>query len=160
MSRVIRLDDLLRPAVALVGWQFTFFQGADRMTYFIQASSTVGFDATIERVLAALKVEGFGVLSDIDVSATLKAKLDVDVPKYRILGACNPGFAHRALEAEPWLGVLLPCNVVVRETPAGRVEVAVVDPVVSLGRVGNDALEPVAGEVKTKLERALKAATA
>jgi uncharacterized protein (DUF302 family) len=111
----------------------------------------------IAKVTAALKVEGFGVLSDIDVQATLKAKLGVDTAGYRILGACNPGFAHQGLQLEDKLGVLLPCNVIVREALAGQIEVAAVDPVESLERVGNPKLAAMATEVKTRLQRTLEA---
>lgn len=126
------------------------------MSYYIPARSRHDFDVSITKVTEALKAEGFGVLTEIDVAATLKAKLGVEVPRYRILGACNPGYAHQALQMEPYLGALLPCNVIVRETPAG-VEVAAVDPVASLGRVSNRRLAEVAEEVKAKLARAVAA---
>jgi uncharacterized protein (DUF302 family) len=106
-------------------------------------------------VIAALSKEGFGVLTDIDVQATLKKKLDADTPKYRILGACNPTLAHQALQAESKLGVMLPCNVIVRQTESGGVEVASVDPVSAMERVGNPQLAPVAAQVREKLQRAL-----
>jgi uncharacterized protein (DUF302 family) len=114
----------------------------------------------ITDMTAALKQEGFGILTDIDIQSTLKQKLDADVRPYRILGACNPGFAHEALQLEDKLGVLLPCNVIVRDAGAGSTEVAAVDPVVSLGRVGNPKLTSVAEEVRKRLERALDAVAA
>jgi uncharacterized protein (DUF302 family) len=116
------------------------------------------FDAALARTREALSAEGFGILSEIDVSATLRNKLNVDFRPYVILGACNPPLAYRALGMEPDLGVFLPCNVVVYEgdTPEQSV-VAAVDPEVSLGRVGNPDLAPVAGEVKQKLQRVLAA---
>jgi uncharacterized protein (DUF302 family) len=111
------------------------------------------FDAVVERTIAALKVEGLGVLSDLDIQATLKAKLGVDFQRYRILGACNPPLALRALQAEPTIGVMLPCNVVVRETSPGKVEVAAINPLTGIGEVGNPSLSPIATEVAEKLRR-------
>jgi uncharacterized protein (DUF302 family) len=104
----------------------------------------------------ALKTEGFGILTEIDVKATLKKKLDIDVPAQWILGACNPPFAHRALGAEPDLGLLLPCNVVLRELPDGRTRVAVMDVARMMAMVGNPALTPIAGEVDARMRRVLE----
>lgn len=115
-----------------------------------------GFEQTLERITQALAKEGFGVLSDIDVAATLKKKLGVDVPPYRILGACNPQFAHRALEAEPQIGALLPCNVVVRQA-GGRTVVDIMDPLAVMQLVGKPEVESIATEVRGRLERALAA---
>lgn len=112
------------------------------------------FTETVDRVTAALAAEGFGVLTTIDVQATLKAKLDLDVEPYLILGACNPGFASQGLAAEPDLGVLLPCNVVVR-TAGGRTHVAAMDPIAALALAGNPAIEPLATEVATRIRRAV-----
>lgn len=125
------------------------------MGYSLARTVGVDFDTAVARVTAGLKQEGFGVLSDIDVQATLKGKLGIDMPRYRILGACNPAFAHQALQMENRLGVLLPCNVVVREQAPGTTEVVAVDPVVSLGRVENPALAPLAVEVRQRLQRAI-----
>jgi uncharacterized protein (DUF302 family) len=127
------------------------------MSYYLSRSLNVPFADAVTKVVGALKQEGFGILSDIDVQATLKAKLGADTPAYRILGACNPTFAHQALQLEDKLGVLLPCNVIVRAAGAGQVEVAAVDPVESLGRVGNPSLQGIAAEVRSRLQRALDA---
>ena len=114
------------------------------------------FDEAVDAVRAALGEQGFGVLTEIDLRATMKAKLDLDVPSQVILGACNPPLAHRAMQIEPSIGLLLPCNVVVRETPEGTV-VEAIDPGVLSRWSGNDALEPVADEVGRKLAAAMVA---
>ena len=123
------------------------------MSYYISKTVNGPFDAVVAEVTARLKEQGFGVLTDIDVQSTLKAKIGVDMAKYRILGACNPRFAHEALQIEDKLGVLLPCNVIVRETPDQRVEVASVDPVVAMERTGNPALRSTAEEVRQMLTK-------
>jgi uncharacterized protein (DUF302 family) len=117
---------------------------------------TVGTDVsqTIERVTQALAKEGFGILSDIDVAGTLKKKLGLDLPAYRILGACNPQFAHRALEAEPEIGTLLPCNVVVRKVGAGT-RVDIMDPLAVMQLVGKPEVATIASEVRGRLQRVL-----
>ncbi len=109
-----------------------------------------------ERVIAALKEEGFGVLTEIDMKATLKKKLGVDVRPQIILGACNPPLAHQAVQKEPEIGLLLPCNVLVYENEAGKTVVSVVDPEVMLGVVENPELTPIAAEAKARLQRALE----
>jgi uncharacterized protein (DUF302 family) len=114
------------------------------------------FDEAVEAVRAALGEQGFGVLTEIDVRATMKAKLDVDVPSQVILGACNPTLAHRALEIEPSIGLLLPCNVIVRETADGSV-VEAIDPAVLAEVTGNETLEPIADEVGRALAAAMGA---
>jgi uncharacterized protein (DUF302 family) len=114
------------------------------------------YEQAIEKVTAALKEQGFGVLTEIDVKATLKKKLDVDFRKYVILGACNPPLAHRALNTELEIGLLLPCNVIVYEENGGSV-VSIVDPISMLGVVENPELEPVAGEAQTRLQRVIEA---
>ena len=111
------------------------------------------FDSALQRVTDALKTEGFGVLTEIDVKATLKKKLDVDFRPYKILGACNPPLAHRALTADPQIGLLLPCNVVVTQNTEDTVEVSLVDPISMLGIVTNPDIEPVAQEARARLER-------
>lgn len=125
------------------------------MAYYICRIVARPFETVVEDITAALSKQGFGLLSDIDVQATLKAKLDADIGKYRILGACNPGFAYEALKLEDKLGVMLPCNVIVREMPDGRTEVACIDPVVSMQRTGNDALASTAERVRERLAGAL-----
>lgn len=115
------------------------------------------FDATIEKVIQELQKEGFGVLTDIDVAATLKKKLNQDMPPYRILGACNPPLAHRALVAEPSIGLLLPCNVVVRQDDAGKVQVEFMDPNAVLDLVNKPEVHQLASEVRQKLERVMQA---
>jgi len=122
------------------------------MAYYIETTSKQSFDKTIETTVAALAEAGFGVLSEIDVAGTLKKKLNLDKPPYRILGACNPNFAHQALDMEHNLGVLLPCNVIVRQETDGSVKVAAVDPLVQLSKTGNAALEPIAAQVRTLLQ--------
>jgi uncharacterized protein (DUF302 family) len=126
------------------------------MSYYIARTVSGPFETVVADVVERLKAQGFGVLSDIDVQATLKAKLGADMRPYRILGACNPAFAHQALQIEDKLGVLLPCNVIVRETADRRVEVASVDPVVSLGRTGNAALASTAEEVRRRLANVIE----
>ena len=117
----------------------------------------LGFDEAIETVTEELGKEGFGVLTEIDVQATLKKKLGEDMPPYRILGACNPPLAHQAVTAVPEIGLLLPCNVLVREDDEGKVHVSFMDPGSVLGLVDNPDVEPLAGQVKEKLERVLAA---
>lgn len=115
------------------------------------------FDDALARVTQALQEQGFGILSDIDVAATLKKKLDADIPPYRILGACNPPLARRAIEAEPAIGLLLPCNVVVRQDARGAVRVEMMDTGAVLALVDNPAIAQLAGEVRAKLQAALDA---
>lgn len=123
------------------------------MSYYFSKALHLSFDEAIDHVVEELKKEGFGVLTDIDVKATLKKKLDVDFRNYRILGACNPPFAHAALEAEDKIGTMLPCSVIVQETPDGAVEVAAIDPIASMQAIDNPALGGVAVEVQAKLKK-------
>ncbi len=115
------------------------------------------FAAAVERVTAALQEQGFGVLTEIDVQATLRKKLDRDFRRYKILGACNPQLAHQALEREPHIGLLLPCNVVVQETGAGDIEVSIADPQSMMRAADNPELADIAEEARTRLQRALQA---
>ena len=115
------------------------------------------FSDAVTRVTQALQGEGFGVLTDIDVAATMKKKLGQDMPPYRILGACNPPLAHRAIQAEPAIGLLLPCNVVVREDESGQVHIEFMDPKAVLELVDKPEINRVAGEVRQRLERAMTA---
>ena len=122
------------------------------MKYYNAVRVGGSFDDVVAKTRDALAGEGFGVITEVDVRETMKKKLDVDFRNYLILGACNPPLAHRALETEDKIGVLLPCNVIVQETDQG-VEVAAMDPVAAMGAIGNDDLESVAGEVKQRLDR-------
>ena len=115
------------------------------------------FDGAVRKVTEALRTEGFGVLTEIDVRQTLKKKLDVDFRRYVIFGACNPTLARRALEVEPQIGLLLPCNVVVQEAPGGGVTVSIADPRIMSQLVENPALEPVVEEAETRLGRVIEA---
>ena len=114
-----------------------------------------GFDDAIARITAALADQGFGILTEIDVKATMKKKLDLDIAPYKILGACNPGFASQAIAAEPSIGALLPCNVVVRTDPAGKTIVEFMDPLSVMQLVGRPEIETLATEVRKRLESAL-----
>lgn len=126
------------------------------VSYNLSRSLDLGLNMPISRVIAARKDKGFGILTDIDVQATLKAKIGADMPKYRVLAACNPRFAHQALQIEDKLGVLVPCNVIVRETADGKVEVAAIDPVSSMEHKGNTQLQGVARDVRPHLQRAVE----
>jgi len=123
------------------------------MSYYFSKILHTGFNEAIDNVTEALKNEGFGILTEIDVQATLKKKLDVDFRPYRILGACNPPFAHKALEAEPQIGLMLPCNVVVQQMNDNTVEVSAVDPAASMQAVENDRLAGIAVEVQQRLKK-------
>lgn len=125
------------------------------MTYHFSRTLNLDMDEAITAVTAALAAEGFGILSEIDVQATLKKKIGEDFRPYRILGACNPGFAHKALQAEDKIGTMLPCNVIVQEHSAGTVEVSAVDPMASMSAIENPALGAIAGDVRTRLQKVI-----
>ena len=125
------------------------------MTYHFSKTLTLGMDDAIARVTEELKKEGFGILTEIDVQKTLKAKIGVDFRPYRILGACNPGFAHKALLAEDKIGTMLPCNVIVQQHAPGSVEVSAVDPMESMKAIENPALGSIATEVRDNRQRVI-----
>ena len=125
------------------------------MSYYFSKFVDYSFDEAIVKITAELKEVGFGILTEIDVKATLKNKIDVDFRPYKILGACNPKFAHKALSAEDKIGVLLPCNVIVQETEEGKVEVAVMNPMEAMSVVKNENLQEIASSVNELLESAL-----
>lgn len=127
------------------------------MKYYLAKTINVPFNEAIQKVTEELKKEGFGILTEINVQATLKEKLDVDFRKYQILGACNPPFAHKALSAEDKIGLMLPCNVIVQEISDNEVEVAAVNPIASMQAIDNKELESIATEVQNKLKLVIEA---
>lgn len=127
------------------------------MSYYISTTlRNISFSEAIDKTVAALKEEGFGVLTEIDIKATLKKKLDADFYNYTILGACNPGMAHQALQAENKIGTMLPCNVIVQEREPGSVEISAVDPAASMMAVKNDSLAGIAKDVRDKLTKVIQ----
>jgi len=127
------------------------------MSYHFSKTVDGDFDAVISRVTEALMTQGFGILTEIDVKETLRKKLDVEFRPYRILGACNPQFAYRALQAEDKIGTMLPCNVIVQQLDDGRIEVSAVDPVASMQAIDNPQLAEIAGTVQGKLKSVIDA---
>lgn len=125
------------------------------MPYYFNTIISDDFDATIEKVTQLLQKEGFGILSQIDIQQTLKNKLNVDFKKYKILGACNPPFAYQALQAEDKIGTMLPCNIIVQELATNQIEVAAINPMVSMQAVKNNELEGIAKQVSDKLENVI-----
>ena len=125
------------------------------MSYYISKIVDASFDDTVQAVIKSLGEQGFGILTDIDVQGTLKKKLDIDFRKYRILGACNPRFAYKALEVEDKIGVMLPCSVIVQERSDGKIEVAAMDPAAAMESIGNRALVKIAHDVRDRLDAAL-----
>ena len=125
------------------------------MSYYFAKTIEASFEDTVSRTREALKAEGFGVITEIDVQKTLKSKIDEDFRPYLILGACNPAMAYEALQVEDKVGTMLPCNVVVQQLAEGRVEVAAIDPVASMQAIGNPALTEKAAEIAAKLQSAL-----
>ena len=126
------------------------------MSYYFNKAVSMNFDEAIVKVKEELKKEGFGVLTEIDVKETLKKKIDVDFRKYRILGACNPIFAHKALLAEDKIGTMLPCNIIVQEREDGKIEVAAINPIASMQAVENKSLGDIASTVQTKLKQVIE----
>jgi uncharacterized protein (DUF302 family) len=126
------------------------------MEYYFSKIIAGSFDNAIQKVTEALKAEGFGILTEIDIKATLKKKLDVDFYNYKILGACNPPFAYKALLAEDKIGTMLPCNVIVQEKVEGQVEVSAVDPAASMQAIENKALAGIATEIRARLQKVIE----
>ena len=129
----------------------------ESMSYYLGKTLPIAFDEAVARTMDALKKEGFGVLTEIDVKETLKKKIGVDFPNYRILGACNPALAYEALKLENKAGTMLPCNVVVRDAGNGQTEVAAIDPVASMQAIDNPELKRLAAQVRAKLEKVVAA---
>ena len=125
------------------------------MEYYFSKTITGTFDNAVQKVTDALKTEGFGILTEIDIKATLKKKLEVDFYSYKILGACNPLFAYKALLVEDKIGTMLPCNVIVQEKVEGQVEVSAVDPAASMLSIENDDLRKIATEIRVKLQNVI-----
>ena len=126
------------------------------MSYYFSKTLNVSFEEAVAKVTEEMKKEGFGILTDIDVQATLKKKLNADFRKYRILGACNPPFAYQALQAEDKIGLMLPCNFIVQELSEGKVEVAAIDPITSMQAINNPLLSGVAQQVHAKLKKVIE----
>jgi uncharacterized protein (DUF302 family) len=126
------------------------------MSYYFNTVLQCSFDEAIDRVIEELKKEGFGILSEIDVQAALKKKLNVDFKKYRILGACNPPYAYQALQVEEKIGTMLPCNIIILENDAGEIEVAAIDPIASMQAIANPKLQGTAENVQTKLKKIIE----
>jgi uncharacterized protein (DUF302 family) len=126
------------------------------VSYYFSKILHIPFDEAIAKVIEALKKEGFGVLTEIDVRETMRKKLDVEFPNYKILGACNPSFAYQALQAEDKIGTMLPCNVIVQQKTEGVVEIAAVDPVASMQAVQNPKLGDLAEQVQSKLKAVIE----
>ena len=127
------------------------------MDYYFSKTLTASFNEAVQRTTDALKIEGFGIISEINIHEKLNEKLGITFKKYRILGACNPGYAYKALQAEDKIGTMLPCNVIVIDKENGETEVAAVNPIASMMAVHNPALEPIAMEVTEKLKRVIDA---
>ncbi|MDZ7831888.1 MAG: DUF302 domain-containing protein [Desulfobacterales bacterium] len=128
------------------------------MAYYYSKTIRADFEEAVSRITNSLKAEGFGILTEIDVKSTLKKKLDVDFQNYKILGACNPPYAYKALQAEDKIGTMLPCNVIVQEKADGTIEIAAIDPIASMQAVDNPQLQDVAGTIAQKLKQIVEAA--
>ncbi|MBK5203551.1 MAG: DUF302 domain-containing protein [Prolixibacteraceae bacterium] len=125
------------------------------MKYYISKTLSIGFESAVEKVTESLKKEGFGVLTEINLQEKLKEKLNVDLRKYKILGACNPAYAYKAIQQEDKIGTMLPCSVIIQELDNNKIEVAAVDPVASMMAVENPTLSGIAGEIREKLKRVI-----
>ena len=125
------------------------------MSYYFSKTLGISFDEALLKLTEELKKEGFGILTEIDVKETMKKKMDVDFRKYKILGACNPSLAHKAIQTEDKIGTMLPCNVIVQELSEGKIEVAAIDPVASMQAVENPKLQDVADQVRVKLKKVI-----
>lgn len=125
------------------------------MSYYIDTELNCSFEEAVEQTKAVLKEQGFGVITEIDMKATLKEKIDADIPEYLILGACNPKYAHHAILSEQKIGLMLPCNVIVRANENGKIDVSAIDPIEAMNPVGNESLGEMAQEVRGKLELAI-----
>ena len=125
------------------------------MAYYLSTTLSMPFEAALARTVEALKDKGFGIITEIDIKQILKAKIGVDFPGYRILGACNPALAYEALKLENKVGTMLPCNVVVRDAGGGQIEVAAIDPVASMEAIDNPALKLAAVQIRAKLEKVI-----
>ena len=128
------------------------------MVYYYSKTIPGDFEGAVSRITNSLKAEGFGILTEIDVKSTLKKKLDVDFRNYKILGACNPPYAYKALQAEDKIGTMLPCNVIVQEKADGTIEIAAIDPIASMQAVDNPQLQDIAGTIAQKLKQTIEAA--
>lgn len=126
------------------------------MSYYFNKQLTMSFEQAIDKITQALKEEGFGILTQIDIQETLKNRLGVDFKRYQVLGACNPNFAHQALQVENKIGTMLPCNVVVQEDEPGMIEVSAIDPIASMQAIENPELKSIAEQVRAKLERVIR----
>lgn len=152
------IDDRILPGVRIDNGKYVWngekyiVEGGDFVSYYFSKTLNVSFEEAVTKVIEALKKEGFGVLTDINVKETLKKKLNVEFRNYRILGACNPPFAYQALQQEDKIGTMLPCNVVVQENPEGKIEVAAIDPIASMQAIDNPKLGDIAGQVRAKLK--------
>ena len=127
------------------------------MKYYIARTVSGDYSAVVDRAIESLKAEGFGVLTEIDIKATMKKKLDLDFRDYRILGACNPPLAHQALTADDKIGTMLPCNVIVQDIGGGQIDIAAINPAISMQHVGNPTLQKIAESVTSKLKRVIAA---
>lgn len=126
------------------------------MNYYFAKTLTVGFDEAVHRTVEALKAEGFGIITEIDLKETLKKKINVDFRSYRILGACNPTLAHEALQLEDKVGTMLPCNVIVQDIGDGKTEIAAIDPVASMQAIDNAKLKDAAKQVQAKMRKVIE----